>query len=107
MRKPSFWWIALIFIAALLPRVTNLDVFLAHDETLFWDWSRQFFFSMLAGDFTGTIVGLESGPLGQGCCLDTVETGPTILQAHYDHLGPHRCNVRITRPHNRAREIAR
>ena len=57
MRKPSFWWVALIFIAALLPRVTNLDVFLAHDETLFWDWSRQFFFSLLEGDFTGTIVG--------------------------------------------------
>ncbi len=56
-QRPGFWWIVLIFVAALLPRVTNLDVFLAHDETLFWDWSRKFFFSLLEGDFAGTIVG--------------------------------------------------
>ena len=54
---PTIGWAALIFGAALLPRITNLGVFLAHDETLFWDWSRQFFFSLLSGDFEGAIVG--------------------------------------------------
>lgn len=57
INMPTLGWTTLIFCAALLPRITNLGVFLAHDETLFWEWSRQFFFSLLAGDFKGTIVG--------------------------------------------------
>ncbi|MEM7347232.1 MAG: glycosyltransferase family 39 protein, partial [Chloroflexota bacterium] len=55
--SPSVGWIILIFVVALIPRVTNLGVFLAHDETLFWGWSHTFFLSLLAGDFAGTIVG--------------------------------------------------
>ncbi len=55
--RPNLGWVILIFIAALLPRVTTLGVFLAHDETLFWDWSHKFFFSLLNGDLAGTIVG--------------------------------------------------
>ncbi|MDX1523799.1 MAG: glycosyltransferase family 39 protein, partial [Anaerolineae bacterium] len=56
-KSPPFWLLLLIFVAALLPRATDLGVFLAHDETKFWEWSRQFFFSLLAGDLEGTIVG--------------------------------------------------
>jgi uncharacterized membrane protein len=46
-----------VLILAALPRLTSLGAFLANDETLYWEWSHDFFHALLHGDGLGTIVG--------------------------------------------------
>lgn len=46
-----------VLILAALPRLTSLQAFLANDETLYWEWSHDFFLALWRGDWAGTIVG--------------------------------------------------
>lgn len=55
--KPSWLWTIGVFVLAAVPRLTSLRAFVAHDETQYWEWARTFFFSVLHGDWLGTIVG--------------------------------------------------
>ncbi len=66
-RIPALAWVsvgrwgwlltAAVCLLAALPRLTSLSAFLANDETMYWQWSHTFFFSLLRGDWPGTIVG--------------------------------------------------
>lgn len=55
--NPGWLLTAVVFVLAALPRLTSLRAFVAHDETLYWEWSRAFFLALLQGDWQGTIVG--------------------------------------------------
>jgi hypothetical protein len=52
-------WLATfgVLVLAAIPRLSALRAFLAHDETLYWEWARAFFFALIKGDWLGTIVG--------------------------------------------------
>ncbi len=55
--KPGWLLTGGIFALAAVLRLTSLRAFLAHDETIYWEWSRAFFLALLQGDWQGTIVG--------------------------------------------------
>jgi 4-amino-4-deoxy-L-arabinose transferase-like glycosyltransferase len=48
--------ILFVFLLALLPRVSALDVFLAPDERAQWERSNTFFLALAQGDFGGTLL---------------------------------------------------
>jgi hypothetical protein len=55
--KPSWLLTVAVLVLAAVPRLTSLRAFLAHDETLYWEWARAFFFAVLERDWLATIVG--------------------------------------------------
>ncbi len=54
--KKIFIWIALI-ILLMIPRFTDLGVFVSLDETLYWKWSNGFFQALAQHDWGNTFVG--------------------------------------------------
>jgi hypothetical protein len=55
--KSGWLLTGVIFALAAVLRLTSLRAFLAHDETIYWEWSRAFFLALLQGNWQGTIVG--------------------------------------------------
>jgi hypothetical protein len=65
MRKKLYhfnWISALLIIASIalvaIPRLAELDAFVAFDEPLYWLWTNQFFQALIRGDLAGTLVGV-------------------------------------------------
>jgi 4-amino-4-deoxy-L-arabinose transferase-like glycosyltransferase len=56
---PRLGWLPTVFVIVLaaIPRLSSLRAFIAHDETLYWEWARVFFLSLVQRDWLGTIVG--------------------------------------------------
>ncbi len=46
-QRASWLWPVGILILSAMTRLTSLQVFLANDETQYWEWSRAFFFALL------------------------------------------------------------
>lgn len=59
LTKRTTWPAVLIFLLALLPRVTTLGgTFIVNDEPLYWKWTNQFATALLTGDWRGTMIGI-------------------------------------------------
>ncbi len=57
--RQSFWLAALVFLLALLPRITTLGgTFIVNDEPLYWQWTNDFANALLKGDWRGTMIGI-------------------------------------------------
>ena len=58
LKNKSFWLSVLLFVLALLPRITTLShTFIVNDEPLYWDWSNEFANALANLDWYGTLIG--------------------------------------------------
>jgi hypothetical protein len=56
--KKTYIWLAWIIImaVAVIPRVTDLDVFYARDELAIWPWADEFAIAIREGNLAGTLT---------------------------------------------------